>query len=90
MLESDPFAMTAAANQIVQQALQLPREEQKEIARILLADDSLAEEEYLSPEDLAKVEEIRRRVHSGEEKLIDGEVWQASWRKRIEELRAES
>ena len=82
--------MTAAANQIVQQALQLPREEQKEIARMLLADDSLAEEEHFSPEDLAKVEEIRRRVRSGEEKLYTHEEFKAWMAKRIQDLREEN
>ena len=82
--------MTAAANHIVQQALQLPREEQMEIAHMLLAEDRALEEEHFSPEVLARVEEIRARVRSGEEKLIDGEAWKAAWRQSIENLRAES
>jgi hypothetical protein len=82
--------MTAAANQIVQQALQLPREDQMEIARMLLAEDSVVNKDTFSPEVFAKIEEIRRRVHSGEEKLIDGEEWMASWKESTEKLRAKS
>ena len=81
--------MTAQAQQLVEQALTFPPEERRQIAGALLRSVP-ADEPQISAETMAKVEEIRRRYHAGEEPTISGEEFKAHLQQRLEELRAQN
>jgi hypothetical protein len=82
--------MTAQAQQLVEQALTFPPEERRQIAGALLRSMPAEEPPQFSAETLAKVEEIRRRYHAGEEPSISGEEWKAWLKEKIESLRAQN
>jgi putative addiction module component (TIGR02574 family) len=80
--------MTAQADQLVRQALQLTPEERQEIAQALF--ESVVMEEPVVPEaEAAKAREISRRYHAGKEKAISGDEFRAHLQKWIKELSEE-
>lgn len=76
--------MTAQAQQIIEQAMNLPPEERQLVACKLLG--SLPPEPVISESEIAKAREISRRYHAGEEKWISGEEFKAHLNKWIAEL----
>lgn len=78
--------MTAQAQQIIEQAMNLPPEERQLVACKLLG--SLPPEPVISESEIAKAREISRRYHAGEEKWITIEEWRALLQRKIEELSA--
>jgi hypothetical protein len=80
--------MTAQAQRLVQQALAFPPEERREIAGALLRSMPAQESPQFSAETMAKIEEIRRRYHAGEEPTISGEEWKNWLQAKMALLRA--
>ena len=82
--------MTAQAQQLVEQALTFPPEERQQIAGALLQSMSAGEAAMFSPETIAKIGEVRRRFHAGEEKTISGEEFASHLKQKAEDLRAQN
>jgi len=79
--------MTAQAQRLVQQALAFPPEERREIAGALLRSMPAEESPQFSAETMAKIEEVRRRYHAGEEPTISGEEWKTWLQAKLASLR---
>ena len=82
--------MTVEAQQLVEQALTFPPEERRQIAGALLRSVPADEPPQFSAETMARIHEIQRRYHAGEEPTISGEEWKAWLEAKIESLRVQN